>query len=30
MLFGPKYDELVPKSLTSKNKSKELFGSIKN
>ena len=30
MLFGPKYEELVAKSLTSKNRSKELFGSIKN
>ena len=30
MLFGSKYEELVAKSLISKNKSKELFGSIKN
>ena len=30
MLFGPKYEELVAKSLSSKNRSKELFGSIKN
>ena len=30
MLFGPKYEELVAKFLSSKNKSKELFGSIKN
>ena len=30
MLFGSKYEELVAKSLSSKNKSKELFGSIKN
>ena len=30
MLFGPKYEELVAKSLSSKNKSKELFGSTKN
>ena len=30
MLFGSKYEELVVKSLSSKNKSKELFGSIKN
>ena len=29
MLFGPKSDELVAKSLSSKNKSKELLGSIK-
>ena len=29
MLFGPKYEELVAKSLSSKNRSKELFGSIK-
>ena len=26
MLFGPKYEELVAKFLTSKNRSKELFG----
>ena len=30
MLFGSKYDELVAKSLSSKNRSKEVFGSIKN
>ena len=30
MLFGSKYKELVAKPLSSKNKSKELFGSIKN
>ena len=30
MLFGSKYDELMAKSLSSKNRSKELFGSIKN
>ena len=30
MLFGFKYEELVAKSLSSKNKSKKLFGSIKN
>ena len=30
MLFGPKYEQLVAKSLSSKNRSKELFGSIKN
>ena len=30
MLFGPKYEQLVAKSMRSKNKSKELFGSIKN
>ena len=30
MLFGPNYEELVGKSLNSKNRSKELFGSIKN
>ena len=30
ILFGPKYEELVEKSLSSKNRSKELFGSIKN
>ena len=30
MLFGPKYEELVAKHLSSKNRSKELFGSIKN
>ena len=30
MLFGSKYEELVPKSLSSKNRSKELLGSIKN
>ena len=30
MLFGSKYEELVAKSLSSKNRSKELFGSIKN
>ena len=30
MLFGPKYEELVAKSLNSKNKSKEPFGSTKN
>ena len=29
ILFGPKYEELVGKSLSSKNRSKELFGSIK-
>ena len=28
MLFGPKYEELVAKSLSSKTRSKELFGSI--
>ena len=27
--FGPKYEKLVAKSLSSKNISKELFGSIK-
>ena len=27
--MGPKYEELVAKSLSSKNRSKELFGSIK-
>ena len=30
MLLGPRYVELVAKSLSSKNRSKELFGSIKN
>ena len=30
MLFESKYEELVAKSLSSKNRSKELFGSIKN
>ena len=30
MLFGPKYEQLVAKSLRSKNRSKELFGSIKS
>ena len=30
MLFEPKYEELVVKSLSAKNRSKELFGSIKN
>ena len=30
MLFGPNYKEMVGKSLSSKNRSKELFGSIKN
>ena len=30
MIFGPKYEDLVAKSLSSKNRSKELFGSIKN
>ena len=30
MLLGSKYDELVAKSLSSKNRSKELLGSIKN
>ena len=30
MLLGSKYEELVATSLSSKNKSKELFGSIKN
>ena len=30
MLFGRKYEELVAKSLSSKNRSKELFGSAKN
>ena len=30
MLFGPKYKELLVKSLSAKNRSKELFGSIKN
>ena len=30
MLFRSKYEELVEKSLSSKNRSKELFGSIKN
>ena len=30
MLFGSEYEELVPKSLSSKNRSKELLGSIKN
>ena len=29
ILFGPKYEKLVSKSLSSKNISKELFGSIK-
>ena len=29
MLLGPKYEELMAKSLSSKNRSKELFGSIK-
>ena len=29
ILFWPKYEELVAKSLSSKNRSKELFGSIK-
>ena len=29
MIFGPKYEDLVAKSLSSKNRSKELFGSIK-
>ena len=30
MLFRPNYEETVGKSLISKNRSKELFGSIKN
>ena len=30
MLFGSKYEELVARSLSSKNRSKELFGCIKN
>ena len=30
MLFGPKYEELVAKFLSSKNRSKKLFGSMKN
>ena len=30
MLFRSKYEELVEKSLSSRNRSKELFGSIKN
>ena len=30
MLFEPKYEELMAKSLSSKNRSKELFVSIKN
>ena len=30
MLFEPKYEELMAKSLSSKNKSKELFVSIKS
>ena len=30
ILFRPKYEELLHKSLSSKNKSKELDGSIKN
>ena len=30
ILFGPKYEELVAKPLSSKNRSKELFGSVKN
>ena len=30
MLFGPKYEELVAKSLSSKNRSTENFGFIKN
>ena len=30
MLFGPKYEEMVAKSLSSKNRSKEFFRSIKN
>ena len=30
MLFGPKYEELGAKSLSSKNICKELFGSTKN
>ena len=30
MLFGPNYKELLVKSLSAKNRSKELFGSIKN
>ena len=30
MLLGPKYEKLVAKSLTPKNRSKELFGSTKN
>ena len=30
MLFGRKNEELVAKSLSSKNRSKELFGSAKN
>ena len=30
MLFGSKYEELVKKSLSSKNRSKELFDSVKN
>ena len=30
MLFGPKYEELVAKSISLKSRSKELFGSIKD
>ena len=30
MLFGPKYEELLAKSLSSKNRWKVLFGSKKN
>ena len=30
MLLGPKYEKLVAKSLSPKNRSKELFGSTKN
>ena len=30
MLFEPKYEELMAKSLSSKNRSKELYVSIKN
>ena len=29
ILFGPKYKEFVAKSITLKNKSKELFGAMK-
>ena len=30
ILFGPKYEKILAKSLSSKNKSKEFFRSIKN
>ena len=30
MVFGSKYEELVEKPLSSKNRSKELFDSVKN